>query len=188
MVYQPFDTSIDFLLVRHSGLARIRSEYWALRQFVDRLFNDLDAFKHLHHSHLKSSIAIATLTCTHIKIEIIVSKIRLVATKIASDATGSGNRSGRSTRNRFFAREYSYIAGAFNEDSILHDQTAEVAIDLWEVSDKIANHFDPVVSHVVEQPTDSSVRRVKSLPRCPLANLVNRFALVERIHECSRAT
>jgi hypothetical protein len=155
---------------------------------LNSLFDDFQALKHLSHTHKIPRVTVTALGTDNVEIQIFVSQIRLIATKVTFDSAGSSNRAACTKIDCVFRTQVTNALRAIHEDAVLGQQTVDFVVDLWKLFDELANSIHPVRVHIKQDTANAGVAGMEPLARSHFDDVVDVLALLEEIQERGEST
>ena len=151
------------------------------RQILDRLFDNLHALTHLGDANVVSSKTVSGLRTTDLEIKVVIAEVRLVFSQVTRDATRPSHRSAATSIDGFFLGEHANIFGSIDEDTVAIQQPLHVFDRFGKVAQEVADLFNHKRSHILRYAADASVAVRESRAAERLEDVVDAFALIERV-------
>ena len=131
---QPFDAAVRRRFVRDHHFAIGANIHGAARQVLNGCGDDVHRFEHLAHADEVAGQAIAAVAADDFerRLQFGVSQIRFVFSQIAGDTGCAGDGAGATAVDRFFAGQGTDALGSVDEDFVLVQQPADVAVGFRE--------------------------------------------------------
>src|SRR2546423_6241605 len=153
------------------------------RQFLDDLSKDPRALPHLFQAHQVTIVTIAGTANDDFEIVFLVVDVGMLAAQIVFDPAPAQVGTGKGVSDRAITRDHADVAGAIHEDAVPGQQFVHFVELRDEVVEKFLKRRDEGVRQITDLAADARVGRSEARPSEELEQVIELFALGERVEK-----
>ena len=186
---QLLHTGEHFGFLRSENFLSILSIVAAFWKLVDTLTDNAHALANLFSTHKVTIVTVTSRADGHFKIELLITKVRLVLTQIKINATGSEIRPSQTVSNGVLLRDRTDTDSAIHKDTVTRQQFVYLIKHRQNALTELKHSAKPAVWDVTRDTTDARITCSETRTSQFLKERVEFFTLGESIHEycpCAR--
>ena len=186
---QLLHTGEHFGFLRSEDLLCILSIVAAFWELIDTLTDNAHALANLFSTHEVTVVAVTSCADGHFKIELLITKVRLVLAQIETKAAGSKIRSRQTVSDGVLFRDRTDTDSAIHKDTVTRQQFVDLIKHRQHALTKLKHTTEPAVWDVTRDTTNACVTGSETSTGQFLEKCVEFFTLGESIHKdcpCAR--